>query len=91
MTPVLSFRRIFIALFWFGLVTYVGACAASIVAIFVSTEALVGLYAVVLATPWMSVIEALEPAGMWALVPVIGAMTVNAAILYACIVMLRRN
>jgi len=85
-----TFRRIVIAALWLLLAVYVAACVASIVAIFLSSEALTGVYAVVLATPWMFVVEALEPDGMWALVPVIDAMSVNAAILYLCIRLVRR-
>jgi CBS-domain-containing membrane protein len=90
MTPALALRRIVIAVLWLALGLYVAACVASVVAIFVSTEALTGLYAVVLATPWMFIVEALEPNGLWALVPVMGAMSLNAAILYLCIRLVRR-
>jgi len=90
MTLASTFRRIVIAALWLALGLYVAACVASIIAIFFSTEALTGVYAVVLATPWMFVVEALEPDGLWALIPVIGAMSVNAAILYLCIRLVRR-
>jgi CBS-domain-containing membrane protein len=90
MTVASALRRIVIAALWLLLAAYVAACVASVVAIFVSSEALTGVYAVVLATPWMFVVEALEPDGMWALIPVIGAMSVNTAILYLCIRLVRR-
>jgi len=85
-----SFRRLTLAALWTALAAYVAACVASVVAIFVSTEALTGVFAIMLATPWMFAVEAVAPDGMWALIPVIAAMGVNAAILYFCIRLVRR-
>ncbi len=89
MTFVETIRKIASVALWLLLALYIAACTASIVLIFTSSEALSGVFAVVLATPWMFVIEKLEPSGLWALVPVIGAMSLNAAILYICIRLIR--
>lgn len=89
MTIVERCRMIVSGALRFVLALYIAACVASILLIFTSSEALSGVFAVVLATPWMFVIEALEPSGLWSLLPVIGAMGVNAAIIYVIIRIIR--
>jgi hypothetical protein len=64
---------------------YLVLCAASIAALFISTEPLVGLYAVFLAWPWSFVLEFVVAGDSFLvnMALIAAAFLINAALLYA--------